>query len=97
MILPAQFANEVREENEILFCPYCSRILRWQESKDGEEETYYTIDTAGSLADLDDDDLLDDNDDDDDIIEGNDGAEKDDDLLDDEEEIDDSDEEESEE
>jgi hypothetical protein len=35
--------------------------LRWQESKDGEEETYYTIDTAGSLADLDDD-----------IIEGND-------------------------
>ena len=33
MILPAQFANEVREEQEILFCPYCSRILRWQRQR----------------------------------------------------------------
>ena len=98
MILPAQFANEVRDEQEILFCPYCSRILRWQETKDGEEEDYFTMDNAGSLADLDDDDLLDDNDDDDDIIADNDDEVKDeDDLLDDEDEdedeIDDSDEE----
>lgn len=97
MILPAQFALEVREENEILFCPYCSRILRWQETKEGEEETYFTMDTTGSLADLDDD--SDSYDDDDDLNE-NDEDIKNDDLLDDdeeEEEIEDSEEEESEE
>ncbi len=95
MILPAQFANEVREEQDILFCPYCSRILRWQETKEGEEETYFTMDSAGSLADLDDDDLLDD---DDENVSDNDEDLKDDELLDDEdeEEIEDSDEEESE-
>ena len=98
MILPAQFALEVREENEILFCPYCSRILRWQETKDGEEEDYFTMDTAGSLADLDDERDAYDEDDDDDINENEDDV-KDDDLLDDEdeEEIEDSDDEESEE
>jgi len=98
MILPAQFALEVREENEILFCPYCSRILRWQETKDGEEEDYFTMDTAGSLADLDDESDAYDEDDDDDINENEDDV-KDDDLLDDEdeEEIEDSDDEESEE
>ena len=95
MILPAQFANEVRDEQEILFCPYCSRILRWQETKDGEETDYLTINTAGSLADLD-DDLLDDNDDDDENISDNeDEIKDDDDLLDDEddEEVEDSEEE----
>ncbi|MDE5797812.1 MAG: nucleic acid-binding protein, partial [Treponemataceae bacterium] len=30
MILPAQFANEVRDGEKILFCPYCSRILYHQ-------------------------------------------------------------------
>lgn len=82
MILPAQFANEVREEQEILFCPYCSRILRWQETKDGEEETFFTMDDAGSLADLDDDDTLGE-DDDEDIID--DGNESKDEYLDDDE------------
>lgn len=94
MLLPAQFANEVHDEKEILFCPYCSRILRYQESKDGEEETYYTMDDAGSLADLDDDDLLLDDDDDDNE---SDGQEAKDDFSDDEDdeevEDDDSDEE----
>lgn len=95
MILPAQFANEVRDEQEILFCPYCSRILRWQDTKDGEEENYYTMDSAGSLADLDDDDLLDDNDDDENVSDNEDEIKDDDDLLDDEdeEEIEDSEEE----
>ena len=99
MILPAQFANEVRDEQEILFCPYCSRILRWQETKDGEEETYFTVDDAGSLADLDDDDLLDGDEEDEDISEEGDENKDDyiDDDDDDEEEVEDSDEEESEE
>lgn len=83
MILPAQFANEVREEQEILFCPYCSRILRWQETKEGEEEDFYTMDDAGSLADLDDDDSFGDDDDEDISDENN---ENKDDYIEDEEE-----------
>ena len=51
MILPAQFENDVRTGESILFCPYCSRILFYSEEEDssfafGEEE-------VGSLADLD--------------------------------------------
>lgn len=57
MILPAQFANEVRDGEKILFCPYCSRILYYQELENGEAETYFTIDDTGSLADIDDEDL----------------------------------------
>ena len=56
MILPAQFANIVREGENINFCPYCSRILFYEET--GEEEvydTYYNFEETGSLADLDDD------------------------------------------
>jgi predicted nucleic acid-binding Zn-ribbon protein len=52
MILPAQFANMVRKREEIVFCPYCSRILFSEESQ-GEEE-FFDNETAGSLADLDD-------------------------------------------
>lgn len=54
MILPGQFANEVRDGEKILFCPYCSRILFYQETADGEEEFYSTLDETGSLADFDD-------------------------------------------
>ena len=95
MILPAQFANEVRDEQEILFCPYCSRILRWQETKDGDGEEYFTMDDAGSLADLsDDDDLIDDDDEDvaDDEAKGE-YDEDDDEDEDDEKDSDDSEEE----
>lgn len=52
MILPAQFANEVREGESILFCPYCSRILYYEASTEGEQITYYN--DTGSLADSDD-------------------------------------------
>ena len=38
MILPAQFANIVREGENINFCPYCSRILFYEDT--GEEEVY---------------------------------------------------------
>jgi predicted nucleic acid-binding Zn-ribbon protein len=51
MILPAQFANSVRLGEEIVFCPYCSRILFYEES---EEEVFFDAEDAGSLSDLDD-------------------------------------------
>jgi RNase P subunit RPR2 len=53
MILPVQFANSVRMGEEIVFCPYCSRILYYEESEQGEEEFFDTED-SGSLSDLDD-------------------------------------------
>ena len=56
MILPAQFANIVREGENINFCPYCSRILFYEETDDEDVyDTYYSLDEAGSLADLDED------------------------------------------
>ena len=55
MILPAQFANEVHEGEKILFCPYCSRILFYQEIAEGEEaEDFLSMDETGTLADFDD-------------------------------------------
>ncbi len=54
MILPAQFANEVREGEKILFCPYCSRILFYQESEEGDNTNYFAMNDTGSLNDLDD-------------------------------------------
>ncbi|GHV54278.1 hypothetical protein AGMMS49579_14530 [Spirochaetia bacterium] len=53
MILPVQFANSVRQGEEIVFCPYCSRILFYEEAEEGEEE-FFDNDDSGSLADLDD-------------------------------------------
>ena len=53
MILPAQFANTVRQGEEIVFCPYCSRILFYEESEQGEED-FFNDDDSGSLSDLDD-------------------------------------------
>lgn len=50
MILPAQFVNEVRKDDKINFCPYCSRILFYEESS--EEDTYNIIE-SGSLSDED--------------------------------------------
>ena len=52
MILPAQFANSVRHGEEIIFCPYCSRILFYEES--GQEEEFFFDEDASSLSDLDD-------------------------------------------
>ena len=56
MILPAQFANIVREGENINFCPYCSRILFYEDT--GNEKDFdpiISMDDAGSLANLDDD------------------------------------------
>lgn len=57
MILPAQFANEVHRGDKVLFCPYCSRILYYEESKDKkeEEENFFRMDETGNLEGLEDD------------------------------------------
>ena len=50
MILPMQYVNEVRREEEIKFCPYCSRILYFESEMD---PTRIFADTGmGTLADL---------------------------------------------
>jgi predicted nucleic acid-binding Zn-ribbon protein len=53
MILPVQFANNVRQGEEIVFCPYCSRILCYEETEEGQEE-FFSAEDSGSLSDLDD-------------------------------------------
>ena len=56
MILPAQFANIVREGENINFCPYCSRILFYEDTgSENDFDPIISMDDAGSLADLDDD------------------------------------------
>ena len=48
MILPADFANRVRRADDTYFCPYCSRILFYEE---GEklDVTWNDADDSGSL------------------------------------------------
>jgi hypothetical protein len=53
MILPAQFVNEVRQSNKIIFCPYCSRVLYYIKADENQEDMFVDIE-SGSLADLDD-------------------------------------------
>jgi predicted nucleic acid-binding Zn-ribbon protein len=65
MILPAQFANDVHEGKEIVFCPYCSRILYHEELSE-DEVVIFDTESVGSLADLDDLDEEKDEDDDED-------------------------------
>lgn len=103
MILPAQFVNEVRDGEEILFCPYCSRILFYQES-DENEENYYAMAEAGSLSDFEDylgDERIDDDEESDDENYEEKSSEYDEDVDESEDELDedeeDSEEEESEE
>jgi predicted nucleic acid-binding Zn-ribbon protein len=54
MILPAQFVNEVRSGNRIIFCPYCSRILYYEESEEDSGEQLLVDIESGSLSDLED-------------------------------------------
>jgi hypothetical protein len=51
MILPAQFVNDVHSGQGILFCPYCSRILFYQEEEEVEPSALIDEDVGG-LADL---------------------------------------------
>ncbi|MDR2314116.1 MAG: C4-type zinc ribbon domain-containing protein [Spirochaetaceae bacterium] len=52
MVLPVQFANTVHQGEDILFCPYCSRILYYEDTD--QEGNYFNNEDAGSLSDLDD-------------------------------------------
>jgi len=58
MVLPAQFVNDIRGGGDIQFCPYCSRILFWEEDA-GQNTESYEFDNAnvGGLADLIDEDV----------------------------------------
>jgi len=51
MQLPDQFVNEVRRGNDFKFCPYCSRILFFEDEVD-EEAAAVQEEETGSLADL---------------------------------------------
>ncbi len=53
MILPAQFVNEVRSGEGIEFCPYCSRILFFEETDiSTEQDAFFDDSDMGGLADL---------------------------------------------
>lgn len=45
MILPVQFVNDVRMENSTEYCPYCSRILYYEESEDAIDLSHIEIPT----------------------------------------------------
>ena len=68
MILPANFANQVREGENIKYCPYCSRILYYEEVSEDQQEDFFNIGAAGSLAGFDDDELDLELDDDEDLL-----------------------------
>ena len=48
MILPPQYVNTVRLGARVEFCPYCSRILFYQEDEEGE-----SLETAVTDEDID--------------------------------------------
>ncbi|TFG60588.1 MAG: nucleic acid-binding protein, partial [Spirochaetales bacterium] len=50
MVLPSQFVNEIRRGENILFCPYCSRILFFDETV--EDSYFFMEEDAGSLSDM---------------------------------------------
>lgn len=85
MFLPAQFANEVRKNEDILFCPYCSRILYYEETSEDQKQNF-----TGSLANLDDDDdFEDDFEDEDEENEEKEAVEEDDEIFDEDDDIED--------
>ncbi len=51
MVLPAQFQNDVHAGEHILFCPYCSRILYYEEDLIQDEYSFSDADSGG-LSDL---------------------------------------------
>ena len=89
MILPAQFANEVRGGESILFCPYCSRILFYEQSEDENQDEFFN--EPGSLADLEDDFIDEEEEDEEEDKEYSDEDESSDDDTDEEDEEEDSD------
>ena len=55
MRLPVQFVNDVRKEEEIMFCPYCSRVLYYEENE-FTESTNKLVDENESFLDSNDED-----------------------------------------
>ena len=93
MILPAQFANTVREGEEILFCPYCSRILFYEDSEEAAEDYFKIDDSFDDVFDdeTDEDGYDDDEERDDDYYGSDDDSDLDDESEDDEDSDDDED------
>lgn len=91
MILPADFANEVREGENINFCPYCSRILFYEEVSEDQTEDYFDMGAAGSLAGFDEDFEDEDIDEDEDLEDENLYEDEDSDEIDDDDDLDDDD------
>ncbi|MGE4583344.1 MAG: zinc ribbon domain-containing protein [Sphaerochaeta sp.] len=56
IVLPIQFVNDVRSEKEIEFCPYCSRILFYEEVEGADEQFRKSVEDIeieeGGLADF---------------------------------------------
>lgn len=57
MILPNQFVNDVRAGEDILFCPYCSKIVFYTETDEQLDEVGFSDSDEEGLADLVDDDF----------------------------------------
>lgn len=57
MILPPQFVNEIQQKNKIIFCPYCSRVLFYEEERaeqPGAEIEFGILSDLEDLQDFDD-------------------------------------------
>lgn len=54
IVLPPQFINEVRDAEEIKYCPYCSRILFYEKTENSQlnDEDEFDTSEMGGLADL---------------------------------------------
>lgn len=68
MILPNQFVNDVHMGQDILFCPYCSKIVFYPEDHDSEALVGFSESDEEGLLDLVDDDFDDDLFEEDDLI-----------------------------
>ena len=51
MVLPAQFQNDIHAGEDIHFCPYCSRILYYEEDLIQDDYSFSDADSGG-LSDL---------------------------------------------
>jgi uncharacterized protein len=57
MILPNQFVNDVRAAEEILFCPYCSKVVFYSDDDTDLDDAGFSDSDEEGLADLVDDDF----------------------------------------
>jgi len=57
MILPNQFVNDVRAGEDILFCPYCSKIVFYTDAEEQLDDVGFSDSDEEGLADLVDDDF----------------------------------------